>query len=123
MDFATYYLITVGIICVAFIIGEIILYLVNANRLIKEVNNRIKYFDLSKFQKDNNIDINDNLFLRKQYELSEKYISKDIIREKLGDIDVQYALIKEHGLDEEDITTAKAQYMAMKELLEKLLDM
>ena len=51
------------------------------------------------------------------------YISKDIIREKLGDIDVQYAYIKEHGLDEEEITTAKAQYYAMKELLEKFLDM
>lgn len=51
------------------------------------------------------------------------YISKDVIREKLGDIDVQYAYIKEHGLDEEEITTAKAQYYAMKELLEKFLDM
>lgn len=51
------------------------------------------------------------------------YISKDVIREKLGDIDVQYAYIKEHGLDEEEITTAKAQYYAMKDLLEKFLDM
>lgn len=51
------------------------------------------------------------------------YISKDVIREKLGDLDIQYAYIKEHGLDEEKITTAKAQYYAMKELLEKFLDM
>ncbi len=51
------------------------------------------------------------------------YISKDVIREKLDDLDIQYAYIKEHGLDEEKITTAKAQYYAMKELLEKFLDM
>lgn len=67
---------------------------------------------------------NYNKLEMKYIDLNQKdYISKDVIREKLGDIDVQYAYIKEHGLDEEEITTAKAQYYAMKELLEKFLDM